>query len=426
MERAAAGQRLVRPGERGTRRWPGARVRPGSSRRARRSAPAPTPTSPHPAFRAAAFERRPSSGGLSSGGPANGGSSGGPSNGPGVPYGEQPYGEQPYGEQPYGEQPYGEQPYGEQPYGEQPYGTDPYTGQAYGWTSPPSGSSFGRARGHQPRPDGNGPAVAVRPPRRPSGNGMGQPPTTRFPASDPAEPPASTYRPYTQDETAFSPPGDPFPAPQAPLPPAEPPSPPAQPSNSEAEPAMPPGVSSPQRRDGPAARRFVPQRERGRGAAGRDAQGAAEAGPPGQPGSAAPRSHHAAQYAVGGVRGECREPLARRHPQRAVGDAAWLAEGTRRERGRLARNRTAHPRTGPTRPVGAMRAARTTQRCPETNSSWPTRSGRPPRAAEVIMTAPAVAATTAVRQRSRRRDGRLRRRRQRRISGLSCATGTSG
>jgi len=185
-----------------------------------------------------------SSGGLSSGGPANGGSSGGPSNGPGVPYGEQPYGEQPYGEQPYGEQPYGEQPYGEQPYGEQPYGTDPYTGQAYGWTSPPSGSSFGRPAGTSPAPTETGqPWPYDRPP--PSGNGMGQPPMTRFPASDPAEPPASTYRPYTQDETAFSPPGDPFPAPQAPLPPAEPASPPAQPSNSEAEPAMPPGVSHP-------------------------------------------------------------------------------------------------------------------------------------------------------------------------------------
>ena len=75
---------------------------------------------------------------------------------------------------------------------------------------------------------------------------MGQPPTAPFPASDPAYPPAGTYRPYTQDETAFPPPGDPFPAPQAPPPPAEPPSPQAQPSYSEAEPAMPPaGVSYP-------------------------------------------------------------------------------------------------------------------------------------------------------------------------------------
>jgi hypothetical protein len=75
---------------------------------------------------------------------------------------------------------------------------------------------------------------------------MGQPPTAPFPASDPAYPPAGTYRPYPQDETAFPPPVDPFPAPRAPLPPAEPASRQAQPSYSEAEPAMPPaGVSHP-------------------------------------------------------------------------------------------------------------------------------------------------------------------------------------
>ena len=167
-----------------------------------------------PSFGADPYADQPSPG-LSNGGPANGGSSGAPSNGPGVPYGEQPY------------------------------GTDPYTGQAYGWTSPPSGSSFGPPADTSPAPTETGlPWPYDRP--APGGNGMGQPPTTPFPASDPADPPAGTYRPYTQDETAFPPPGDPFPAPQAPLPPAEPPSPQAQPSYSEAEPAMPPaGVSHP-------------------------------------------------------------------------------------------------------------------------------------------------------------------------------------
>ena len=156
-----------------------------------------------------------SNGGLSSGGPANGGSGGAPSDGLGVPYGEQPY------------------------------GTDPYTGQAYGWTSPPSGSSFGPPAGTSPAPTETGrPWPYDRP--APSGNSPGRPPTTPFPASDPAYPPAGTYRPCAQDETAFSPPGDSFPAPQAPVPPAEPASPPAQPSYSEAGPAMPPaGVSHP-------------------------------------------------------------------------------------------------------------------------------------------------------------------------------------
>ena len=156
-----------------------------------------------------------SNGGLSNGGPANGGSSGAPSDGPGVPYGEQPY------------------------------GTDPYTGQAYGWTSPPSGSSSGPPADTGPAPTETGlPWPYDRP--APGGNGPGQPPATPFPASDPAYPPAGTYRPYTQDETAFPPPGNPFPAPQAPLSPAEPPYPQAQPSCSEAEPAMPSaGVSDP-------------------------------------------------------------------------------------------------------------------------------------------------------------------------------------
>jgi hypothetical protein len=167
-----------------------------------------------PSFGADPYADQPSPG-LSNGGPANGGSNGAPSNGPGVPYGEQPY------------------------------GTDPYTGQAYGWTSPPSGSSFGPPADTSPTPTETGlPWPYDRP--APSLNGMGQPPTTPFPASDPASPPAGTYRPYTQDETAFPPPGDPYPAPQAPLPPAEPAYPQAQPSYSEAEPAMPTaGVSNP-------------------------------------------------------------------------------------------------------------------------------------------------------------------------------------
>ena len=156
-----------------------------------------------------------SSGGLSSGGPANGGSGGAPSNGPSMPYGEQPY------------------------------GTDPYTGQAYGWMSPPGGSLFGSPADTSPAPTETGlPWPYDRP--APGGNGMGQPPTTPFRASDPAHPPAGTYRPYAQDETAFPLAGDPFPATQAPPPPAEPPYLQAQPSSSEAEPAMPPaGVSSP-------------------------------------------------------------------------------------------------------------------------------------------------------------------------------------
>ena len=172
-----------------------------------------------PSFGADPYADQPSpglsNGGLSNGGPANGGSSGAPSNGPGVPYGEQPY------------------------------GTDPYTGQAYGWTSPPSGSSFGPPADTGPAQTETGlPWPYDRP--APGGNGMGQPRTTPFPASDPAYPPAGTYRPYTQDETAFPPPGNPFPASQAPLSPAEPPYPQAQPSYSEAEPAMPPaGVSHP-------------------------------------------------------------------------------------------------------------------------------------------------------------------------------------
>ena len=171
-----------------------------------------------PSFGAGPYADQPSPGpssGLSNGGPANGGSSGALSNGPGVPYGEQPY------------------------------GTDPYTGQAYGWTSPPSGSSFGPPADTSPAPTETGlPWPYDRP--APSGNGMGQPPTAPFPASDPAHPPAGTYRPYTQDETAFPPPGDSFPAPQAAPPPAGPTSPQAQPSYSEAEPAMPSaGVSYP-------------------------------------------------------------------------------------------------------------------------------------------------------------------------------------
>ena len=123
-------------------------------------------------------------------------------------------------------------------YGEQPYGTDPNTGQAYGWASPPDGSSF--------RPPAEPGAASSetglpwpydRP--APAGNGIPHQPTTPFPASDPGYPPEGTYRPYAQDEAPF-PPAPAFPAPQAPLPPAEPPYPQAEPSYSDAEPAFPP------------------------------------------------------------------------------------------------------------------------------------------------------------------------------------------
>ena len=90
-----------------------------------------------------------------------------------------------------------------------------------------------------------------------------------------------------------------------------------------------------QRRDGlPAGRAVVPARgavrRRGYGGAGRrDVQGPAETGTPGQPGAPAPGPGRHQQHAVGGVRGQRGEPLTRRHPQRPVGHAAWLAAGTR-------------------------------------------------------------------------------------------------
>ena len=117
------------------------------------------------------------------------------------------------------------------PYGEQPYGTDPSTGQAYGWMSPPDGSSSGTPGEPGAAPTETGlPWPYDRP--APGGHGTPPQPTTPFPASDPGYPPGGTYRPYAQDET-------PFPTPGAPLPPAEPPYPEAQPSYSDAEPAFP-------------------------------------------------------------------------------------------------------------------------------------------------------------------------------------------
>ena len=151
----------------------------------------------------------PANGGAINGGPVNGGAvNGGPVNGAGGSYGEQPY------------------------------GTDPNTGQAYGWMSPPDGSSFGHPAEPGAAPSETGlPWPYDRP--APAGNGIPHQPTTPFPASDPGYPPGGTYRPYAQDEAPF-PPAAAFPAPQAPLPPAEPPYPQAEPSYSDAEPAFPP------------------------------------------------------------------------------------------------------------------------------------------------------------------------------------------
>ena len=98
-------------------------------------------------------------------------------------------------------------------YGEQPYGTDPQTGQAYGWLSPPGGSSFGSPGETGSAPTETGlPWPYDRP--APSVNGMGQSPATPFASGDPGYPPGETYRPYTQDSSAFPPPGEPFPPPR--------------------------------------------------------------------------------------------------------------------------------------------------------------------------------------------------------------------
>ena len=118
-------------------------------------------------------------------------------------------------------------------YGEQPYGTDPQTGQAYGWPSPPSGSSFGAPGETGANPTETGlPWPYDRP--APSSDRTGRPsPATPFAASNPDYSPGETYRPYTQDSSAFPSSAAPFPPPQAPLPPAEPPYPQEQPSYSE-------------------------------------------------------------------------------------------------------------------------------------------------------------------------------------------------
>ncbi len=117
-------------------------------------------------------------------------------------------------------------------YGEQPYGTDPHTGQAYGWLSPPGGSSFGSPGETGLAPTETGlPWPYDRP--APSASGMGQSPATPFASGDAGYPPGETYRPYTQDSSAFPPSGEPFPPPQAPGPPAGPPYPDAQPSYAE-------------------------------------------------------------------------------------------------------------------------------------------------------------------------------------------------
>jgi signal transduction histidine kinase len=129
-------------------------------------------------------------------------------------------------------------------FGGQPYGTDPNTGQPYGRMSPADGSSIGTPGEPSPEPTETGlPWPYDRP--APGAHGTGQHPTAPFAASDPGYTPGSTYRPYTQDEATFPPPGAPFPTPEAPLPPAEPPYPQAQPSYSEAEAAFPAAASTP-------------------------------------------------------------------------------------------------------------------------------------------------------------------------------------
>jgi signal transduction histidine kinase len=123
-------------------------------------------------------------------------------------------------------------------FGEQPYGTDPNTGQPYGWRSPADGPSIGAPGDPDPEPTETGlPWPYDRP--APGANGAGQHPTAPFASGGPGYTPGSTYRPYTQDETPFPPPGAPLAPPEAPLPAAEPPYPQAQPSYSEIEPAFP-------------------------------------------------------------------------------------------------------------------------------------------------------------------------------------------
>ena len=161
--------------------------------------------------------------------------------GPGPSSGSEPYADQPYPGQANGSPspsaigPGALGPGGPDgsPYGEQPYGTDPQTGQAYGWLSPPGGSSFGSPGETGPAPTETGlPWPYDRP--APSANGTtGRSPATPFASGDAGYPPGETYRPYTQDSSAFPPPGEPFPPPQAPLPPAEPPYPQAQPPYAE-------------------------------------------------------------------------------------------------------------------------------------------------------------------------------------------------
>ena len=184
--------------------------------------------------------------GNGSSGPVNGGTHAGSEDpfgsfGPGPSSGSDPYADQTYQDQANGSPSHsaiGPGAANGSSYGEQPYGTDPQTGQAYGWVSPPSGSSFGAPGETGANPTETGlPWPYDRP--APSSNGTGRSsPATPFASSDPDYSPGETYRPYTQDSSAFPPPGAPFPPPQAPLPPAEPPYPQAQPSYSEG-PAFP-------------------------------------------------------------------------------------------------------------------------------------------------------------------------------------------
>ncbi len=231
-------------------------------------------------------------------------------------------------------------------YGEQPFGTDPYTGQAYGWPIPSADPSFGVPGETGAAPTATGlPWPYDRP--APAGNGMSQPPAAAFGSDDTAYQTGNTYRPYSPADSAFPPPGDPFPLPEA---------------HAARRAVLPhdPALVLRGRIDGsaaglrpgrsrlPAGRRPVPQR--------RDRFPRAPSRPSRRPhrSAATNRSRRSPTRPTRDCRNACgrptwrrsfatgpppaarrrrlwgqrRQPFAGRHPQRAVGDAARLAAGT--------------------------------------------------------------------------------------------------
>ena len=275
--------------------------------------------------------------GLSNGGPANGGSSGAPSNGPGMPYGEQPY------------------------------GTDPYTGQAYGWTSPPSGSSFGPPADTGPAPTETGLPWPYDRPRQPAatawasrarpvpGERPGRSARGRLPAlhtgrnglpaageSLPGLAGAAARRAAVPAGAAFLFRGR---------------------ARHAAGPRLPP-----QRRDGPAARRFVPQRERGPGAAGQGTRGC-------RSGSARPAWRRSSATAPH------RAARRRRRPGTTSSTARPTTSATRCRRCSMAGSRDA-PRTRAARPNRnaehlAALAARFPEHGPRSRAALRRRTGPP-------------------------------------------------